>query len=74
MVIVISNFCSEDVIENHIKIMLKVHHLAKALKKIKLSRFIYVSNNKNNIKYLFNNYSPHMGAKNNHTKLNYYKD
>ncbi len=74
--IVISNFCSEDVVENHISSYIKNSPLSKkrALKKIKLSRFIYVSNRKGNLKFLFNGYSPHMGVlKTIYTKLNHYK-
>lgn len=46
--IVISNFCSEEIIENHILNYVKNSHLseADALKKIKLSKLIFVNKNK----------------------------
>ncbi len=45
--IVISNFCSDEVIDNHIKNYLKYSPLKKekALKKIKLSKYIFVAEN-----------------------------
>lgn len=59
--IVISNFCSNEVIENHIENYLKFSSLRKAdaLKKIKLSKFIFVSEKKNIEKYLFSKNSPY---------------
>ncbi len=49
--IVISNFCSEEIIDNHITSYLKNSNLQKdqALKKIKLSKLIFVSEDKNNL-------------------------
>lgn len=59
--IVISNFCSEEIIENHIENYLRYSSLRKseALKKIKLSKFIFASENKNIEKFLFNKNSPY---------------
>jgi len=59
--IVISNFCSNEIIENHIENYLKYSSLRKpeALKKIKLSKFIFASENKNIEKYLFDKKSPY---------------
>ena len=59
--IVISNFCSEDVVENHIENYLKYSKLNKnaALKKIKLSRYIFICENKNIENLLFNKNSPY---------------
>ena len=59
--IVISNFCSDEIIENHINNYIKFSPLKKkeALKKIKLSKFIFVSENKHIEKYLFNKNSPY---------------
>ena len=58
--IVISNFCSEEIIENHIENYLRYSSLRKseALKKIKLSKFIFASENKNIEKFLFNKKFP----------------
>jgi len=49
--IVISNFCSEEIIDNHIKNYLQHSQLKKekALKKIKLSKLIFVSEEKKNL-------------------------
>ena len=49
--IVISNFCSEEIIDNHIKNYLEHSDLneEEALKKIKLSKLIFVSEDKNNV-------------------------
>ena len=59
--IVISNFCSEEIIENHIENYLRYSSLRKseALKKIKLSKFIFASENKNIEKFLFDKNSPY---------------
>ena len=59
--IVISNFCSDELIENHIENYIKFSPLKKteALKKIKLSKFIFVSEDKNIEKHLFNKNSPY---------------
>ena len=59
--IVISNFCSDELIENHIKNYIKFSPLKKteALKKIKLSKFIFISEDKNIEKHLFNKNSPY---------------
>lgn len=73
--IVISNFCSVDVVKNHVENYLSNSPLSKkqALKKIKLARFIFVSNQKKNFKFLFEKSSPHMGVlKTIYTKLNHY--
>ena len=49
--IVVSNFCSEEIIDNHIKNYLEHSDLneEEALKKIKLSKLIFLSENKNNV-------------------------
>ena len=49
--IVVSNFCSEEIIDNHIKNYLEHSDLneEEALKKIKLSKLIFVSEDKNNV-------------------------
>ena len=73
--IVISNFCSDDVVKNHIDSYLHHSPLKKkdALNKIKLARFIFVSNNKTKMDNLFKKESPYMGVLNTlHTKLKYY--
>ena len=73
--IVISNFCSTDVVKNHVENYISNSPLNKkeALKKIKLARFIFVSNKKEFIKNLFKKNSPHMGVlKTIHTKLKHY--
>ncbi len=59
--IVISNFCCDEVVENHIENYLKHSKLKKkdALKKIKLSKFIFISDNKDIKKYLFDKKSPY---------------
>ena len=59
--IVISNFCSDDVIENHIENYLKYSKLNKraALKKIKLSRYIFICEDKNIKNLIFNKKSPY---------------
>jgi len=59
--IMISNFCSEEIIENHIDRYLTFSKLKKshALKKIKISKLIFISNEKNIEKYLISNRSPH---------------
>ena len=74
--IVISNFCSKDVIKNHIENYISSSPLNRknALKKIKLARFIFVSNKREFIKNLFKKSSPHMGVlRTIHTKLSHYK-
>ena len=50
--IVVSNFCSEEIIDNHIKNYLEHSDLneEEALKKIKLSKLIFVSEDKNNVR------------------------
>mgnify|MGYP001362998640 CR=1 FL=1 len=61
--IVISNFCSNDLVDNHINNYLKYSNLEKkeALKKIKLSRLIYVNESNNNAdKLVFSKDSPFM--------------
>ena len=61
--IVISNFCSNDLVDNHINNYLKYSNLEKkeALKKIKLSRLIYVNESNDNAdKLVFSNDSPFM--------------
>ena len=60
--IVISNFCDEKVIENHILSYLKHTKLDKkqALKKIRVARFIFVTKNKEDKKKVFNQNSPYM--------------
>jgi len=73
--IVISNFCSEDVVKNHVQNYISNSQLNKknALKKIKLARFIFVSNNTKIFNNLFNLSSPHMGVlRTIHTKLKHY--
>jgi hypothetical protein len=74
--IVISNFCSDDVVKNHIDNYLFHSPLSKknALKKIQLARFIHVSDDKKNLDNLFKKKSPHMGVLNTiHKKLKYFK-
>ena len=61
--IVISNFCSNDLVDNHISNYLKHSKLKKkdALKKIKLSRLIYVNEDNNHAqKFVFSEESPFM--------------
>jgi hypothetical protein len=61
--IVISNFCSEKIIDNHINNYLENSNLDKkdAFKKIKLSKLIFVHKNKNKARELaFSNASPFM--------------
>ncbi len=73
--IVISNFCSDDIVKNHVENYLSNSPLNKkeALRKIKLARFIFVSNEKKNFKYLFEKSSPHMGVlRTIYTKLKHY--
>ena len=59
--IVISNFCSDEVIDNHIENYLRFSKLKKkdALKKIKLSKLIFISEKKNIEDYLLNKNSPY---------------
>lgn len=59
--IVISNFCSDELIENHIENYIKFSRLKKieALKKIKLSKFIFVSEDRDIEKHLFSKNSPY---------------
>ena len=59
--IVISNFCSEEVIDNHIENYLKYSKLNKrsALKKIKLSKYIFICEDRNIENLLFNKNSPY---------------
>ncbi len=59
--IVISNFCSDEIVENHIENYLSLSKLKKeeALKKIKLSKYIFVCEDKNIEKLLFNKESPY---------------
>jgi len=59
----ISNFCCDEVIDNHINNYLKYSSLNKkeALKKIKLTKLIYVHKNADNIeKFAFSDDSPYM--------------
>ena len=60
--IVISNFCGEKVIANHIQSYLKNTKLKKneALKKIRLARFIFVTKNSKDKEKVFNQNSPYM--------------
>ena len=61
--IVISNFCSEEIIDNHINNYLKFSDLGRneALKKIKLSKLIFVCEDKKNIeKILVSEKSPYL--------------
>ncbi len=61
--IVISNFCSEDIIDNHINNYLEHSELEKneALKKIKLSKLIFVSEDKKDSeKRLLDDESPYL--------------
>ena len=60
--IAISNFCSEEIIDNHINNYIRYTKLSKkdALKKIKLTKLIYVNDDDKNIEdYLFTESSPH---------------
>ncbi len=73
--IVISNFCTQDVVRNHVENYISNSPLARkdALKKIKLARFIFVTSDKKNIKKLFKPSSPHMGVlKTIYSKLKHY--
>ena len=60
--IVISNFCGEKVIANHIQSYLKNTKLKKneALKKIRVARFIFVTKNSKDKEKVFNQNSPYM--------------
>ncbi len=60
--IVISNFCEESVVANHIQNYLKYskHKKKTALSKIRLARFIFVTKNKKNKNKVFDENSPHM--------------
>ena len=60
--IVISNFCDLEVVKNHVDNYLKHSPLTKkkALKKIRLARFIHVVKNKKNANKAFLNSSPYM--------------
>jgi hypothetical protein len=63
--IVISNFCSDEIIDNHIANYLKYSPLTKkkALKKIKLSKFIFVAKSDESAKKLiFDKNSPYLQA------------
>ena len=63
--IVISNFCSDDIIDNHIESYLKHSPLdkEKALKKIRLSKLIFATENKKDSeKFLKNDNSPYLKA------------
>ena len=59
--IVISNFCSEEIVENHIENYLRFSKLRKseALKKIKLCKYIFICEDKNIESLLFNKNSPY---------------
>ncbi len=54
--IVISNFCSQEIIDNHIENYIKYSNLNKkdALKKIKLSKLIFVTENSNQAREFVN--------------------
>ncbi len=59
--IVISNFCSEEIIDNHIDNYLKYSNLNReeALQKIKLTKLIFVTENSSEAKKsIFNDHSP----------------
>ena len=60
--IVISNFCGEKVIANHIQSYLENTKLKKneALKKIRVARFIFVTKNSKDKEKVFNQNSPYM--------------
>ena len=61
--IVISNFCSDYIVDNHINNYLKYTKLNRkeALKKIKLTKLIYVNdNNKDSEKYVLSEKSPYL--------------
>ena len=61
--IVISNFCSDSIVDNHINSYLKHSNLSKkdALKKIKLSKLIFVNDdNKSSGKHLTSENSPYL--------------
>ena len=60
--IIISNFCSEEVVENHIENYLKFSKLKKAdaLNKIKISKFFFVSDNRRIEDYLYDKNSPYL--------------
>ena len=63
--IVISNFCSDDIIDNHIENYIKHSSLTKekALKKIRLSKFIFVTEDKKDSnKFLKDEDSPYLKA------------
>ena len=60
--IAISNFCSDEIIDNHIENYLKFSKLNKeeALKKIKLTKLIYVNDDDKNLEdYIFSENSPY---------------
>ena len=54
--IVISNFCSQEIVENHIENYLKYSNLSKkdALKKIKLSKLVFVAEDEKEAKKYYN--------------------
>jgi len=59
--IVISNFCSQEIIDNHIESYLKYSNLSheEALKKIKLTKLIFVTENSNDAKkHIYSDQSP----------------
>ena len=61
--IVISNFCSDHIVDNHINNYLKYSKLnnKEALKKIKLTKLIYVNDkNKDSEKYVISEKSPYL--------------
>jgi hypothetical protein len=62
--IMISNFCSDEIIHNHIDRYLTYSKLKKsdALKKIKLSKLIFASNKKNIESYLIDKKSPYLNV------------
>lgn len=61
--IVISNFCSNDIIDNHIENYIRYSPLTKkeALKKIRLAKLVFITDSKKNIKkFLLDENSPYL--------------
>ena len=61
--IVISNFCSQEIIDNHIENYLEYSNLSQeeALKKIKLTKLIFVTKNSDDAKkYILSDGSPYL--------------
>lgn len=75
--IVISNFCKESVVQNHIENYLKHSSLSanEAIKKIRIAKMIFITKKKNDTeKYLLSQNSPYLQSiKTIYEKLKFYK-